>query len=300
MSALKSLLPLTVLLTWSMVWWPADAAEAKGDAGGGSSVLPAAGGCCSGDSGTVAGCFQGGILGACRCGHRNGLFSRLRARRQCEARPASGCTCGGEPRPVEATVTRCPMYMYMNHGSYCSYYSLLSPTCGQPASLDATCGLTPGCSSPYANCVTCMLRKSGTAAKTVSGVTHTHERLAKEGFDPNNISDVPDWTVVTKCTSITVEFCKEVGGGGVPCNPPKLRYARVFEVDVKPTVSKHPPKTFYVGHQIDEPPTVDLSVDKVKTIVAAPGTRVSVIEFPFGAATVECNILLRKTEPQHP
>lgn len=43
----------------------------------------------------------------------------------------------------------CPVYIYMRHDGYCSWYALRcynsGPNCVNPASLDGSCGLTPGC-----------------------------------------------------------------------------------------------------------------------------------------------------------
>jgi hypothetical protein len=44
----------------------------------------------------------------------------------------------------------CPMYKWMNYGSYCSYYALRCPNCDQPHSWDGPCTVPLGC--PQSGC----------------------------------------------------------------------------------------------------------------------------------------------------
>lgn len=39
----------------------------------------------------------------------------------------------------------CPVYVYMNHGTYCSWYALHCPGCLNPVSVDGACNLKVGC-----------------------------------------------------------------------------------------------------------------------------------------------------------
>ncbi len=39
----------------------------------------------------------------------------------------------------------CPMYRWMNYGSYCSFYALRCPNCDQPHSWDGPCNVRLGC-----------------------------------------------------------------------------------------------------------------------------------------------------------
>lgn len=247
MSTLKSFLSLVMLLTWSMVWWPAGAAEAKN---------------------------------------------------------ASGRCCAKKPKTADA-ITRCPVYCYMNHGSYCSYYSLVPPQpCQQPASLDTVCKSPLGC--PGGGCVTVMIRKKGKATIVAPKHHYTKRELAKDGIDPPDKEDPVQVAGLydTKILDTKImEFCKQVttvgADGTLECRGKKL-IAKVFVVKVKPSNPAHPELTFGVGYQLKNyTGKVDLSVDEdeVKTTEKSHGHRVALTEIkrPDGSWQ-ECNILFLKDE----
>lgn len=141
----------------------------------------------------------------------------------------------------------------MNHGTYCSFYSLVPPApCTQPASLDANCNTATGC--PGTGCVSVLRRDK--AAKDRPGQHHTAPDLALTGIDAPTKEELAPGA--KQVDTMVVEFCKRVttqgAAGQLECHGKKTLIAKVFIVKVKPTEARdkdrYEERTFGVGYQI--------------------------------------------------
>ncbi|MDB5389287.1 MAG: hypothetical protein JWM11_4933 [Planctomycetaceae bacterium] len=165
---------------------------------------------------------------------------------------AAQVTVGGPAAPKSDSV--CPMYVWANHGSYCSYYSLIQITC-QPVSYDSTdCNLqASGCGSDATGCLAAFKLRDSQLDQAGYGRTEDDKAQKVDvAFPPPN-ANVKDLDI-TKVGAFTVKF-PNTGRGPI--------FAQVWIAKVAPKSSPNRPAypTTVVSRGLEIQPVVEVDFD---------------------------------------
>jgi hypothetical protein len=210
---------------------------------------------------------------------------------------------GGAALGQTRTQTVCPVYIYMDFGTYVSYYAITlnstAPPCGQPVSYNSPNKTLNGNCQTGTGCV---------PANFVAGPPRTPDRASKKrpqltdpdalnnGIDPPNKSDLQTGADLVTNGVEVVEFHKNENGG------PLLK-ARVFVVTLDPDeLATTPPVVEKfdagVGHQVDSGTAAQRSAQDEQVVTLSRNKRqVTILVNIQGNEWREFNILLLKTEP---
>ncbi len=191
-----------------------------------------------------------------------GLFRRCRHRHsRCDCPPTSQAAPAPAPPSNCTNGMICLNYSYANHASFCSYYATICDGVGgsSPTNWSDLC-FQPlgGCNNcPSAGCKD----RSFARQKTCDGQLISNE-LGKDGMKgvkpkPADLTRL-DVSAKPKKKEGTLVKVNSAGGTLIVC--------QLWEVDVDPDkhVPKqpHPPKEFFIGHEVDAEPAAGLEMIK--------------------------------------
>jgi hypothetical protein len=191
-----------------------------------------------------------------------GIFRRCRSRSCSNQRSCCNQTAAQYSLPYATCPdgTTCPMYMWANHGSYCSFYALVcsTTTSNSPSNFDCACGSPAGtsCTSCGNTGCTCIIPVD----KWDAGRPNVHSDLARDGMRGPPATEFP-LDVVAGVTAKKYD----INGKKVKLDTQqhKTIVVQIWAMTVDPAGVHKPgaPVDCYIGHQIAGDP--DAVADKV-------------------------------------
>lgn len=158
--------------------------------------------------------------------------------------------CGDEPQQDEekkkdaVSTTVCPLYPFMYHGTYVSWYAVVHPGCTEYVPYDGPDQMSADCAMEE-RCVTIarLDRDQG------RGRHRTHPCTERDGIDPPNEERIVEDIADEIETGVKyVEFPKSGTGGGGG----QMVRAKVWFFEVTPTDTAKPPMYAGIGYEVED------------------------------------------------
>ncbi|MEQ9411098.1 MAG: hypothetical protein RIK87_25525 [Fuerstiella sp.] len=181
----------------------------------------------------------------------------------------SGAVLADQAQKKETTsaVHVCPLYVWMNWGSYCSYYAQENGTCNSTNYDSTNCQLPPGDCNSSTNCVQTLLKDGQRVDRPddpgTNGYGHNkpspHERRKKHWLGQDKIPGsnhrpgADPWEYLSATERFAIKFANPAGG------PPV--FAQIVVVDIPETIINgrtYPALTVARGWEIHAPGGIPL------------------------------------------